>query len=111
MNDCRVDTEVEGGVLIARLEGEIDIANVDRTRNALADAVTNDILRVVIDLSEVTYLDSAAINVFLSLLDRLRIRGQELRLVVPPDSPVLDALRYAGVVEILAIRESVGDAL
>jgi len=43
--------------------------------------------------------------------ERLRVRGQELRLVVPPASGAHDALRYAGVLDALAVSESVDTAL
>jgi hypothetical protein len=39
------------------------------------------------------------------------VRGQEVRLVVPPGSGAYDALRYAGVLEALAFSDSVDAAL
>jgi anti-anti-sigma factor len=99
------------GVLVARLEGEIDLANADVVRSALARAASNDVLGVVVDLSETTYMGSAGINVLFHLRERLRVRGQEVRLVVPPGSGAYDALRYAGVLEALALSDSVDAAL
>jgi anti-anti-sigma factor len=102
--------ETADGVLVARLEGEIDLSNADVVRSGVARAASNDMVGAVIDLSKTTYMDSAAINVLFHLRERLRIRGQELRLVVPPGSGAYDALRYAGVLEALAISESVDAA-
>jgi anti-sigma B factor antagonist len=108
-HELRIETV--GGVLVARVEGEIDLANADVVRSSLARAASNDIVGAVIDLSKATYMDSAAINVLFHLRERLRVRGQELRLVVPPGSGAYDALRYAGVLEALALSDSVDAAL
>jgi anti-anti-sigma factor len=108
-HELRVHTA--DGVLVARLEGEVDLANADVVRSALARAASNDIVGAVIDLSKITYMDSAGINVLFHLRERLRVRGQELRLVVPPESGAYDALRYAGVLDALALSDSVDAAL
>jgi anti-anti-sigma factor len=108
-HELRIETA--DGVLVARLEGEIDLANADVVRSGLARAASNDIVGAVIDLSRTTYMDSAGINVLFHFRERLRVRGQELRLVVPPGSAAYDALRYAGVLEALALSDSVDAAL
>ena len=102
--------ESADGVLVARLEGEIDLSNADVVRSGVARAASNDMVGAVIDLSKTTYMDSAAINVLFHLRERLRMRGQELRLVVTPGSGAYDALRYAGVLETLSLSESVDAA-
>jgi anti-anti-sigma factor len=99
------------GILVARLEGEIDMANVDVVRTALVRAVSNQVLAAILDLSHTAYIDSAGIGLLFHLRERLRVRGQELRLVVPSDSPAFVALRYAGVLETLAVRASVDAAV
>lgn len=110
MTDCDVNIEIEDGTLVARLTGEVDMSNIDAVRNVLAEAISNDALRAVIDLSETGYLDSAGINFFLELRERLRVRGQGLRLVVPEGSPVLPALEYAGVTDALRVSATVPEA-
>ena len=111
MTDCDVNVEASEGVVVAQLEGEIDMANVDVVSGALLRATNNEALGLVVDLSETRYLDSAGINVLFQLRERLRVRGQGLRLVVAPGSPVYDALRYAKVLSTLDLNESVADAV
>jgi anti-anti-sigma factor len=84
-------------ILIARVTGEIDTSNAGELRNAIVEATPNDALGVVLDLSDVDYLDSAGIHLLYRLGESLRNRGQTLRIVVPPQSPTADALRLAGV--------------
>ena len=84
-------------IVIARAAGEIDMSNATDLRNAITEATPNDALGVVLDLSEVHYVDSAGIHLLYRLGESLRDRGQTLRVVVPPDSAASDALRLAGI--------------
>ena len=84
-------------ILIARVTGEIDMSNAGELRTAITGATPNDALGVVLDLSEVNYLDSAGIHLLYRLGESLRNRGQTLRVVIPPESPAGDALRHAGI--------------
>jgi anti-anti-sigma factor len=87
----------ESGVLVARLTGELDMSNAEDIGAAVLEATPNDARGIVLDLSDVQYLDSAGIYVVFGMRSRLRARGQNLRLTVPGGSPVDDALRLAGV--------------
>ena len=99
------------GVVIARINGEVDMSNAGELKNALLRAITNETLGVVIDLSEVAYLDSAAIHLLYELRDQLKTRGQEIRLVVPSDAPVGDTLRLADVPAAVSIASGVEAAI
>src|SRR5579871_4753285 len=98
-------------VLIARVTGEVDLSNAERLREVLADATENHVHALVLDFSELDYLDSAGIQLIYRLRESLRARGQELRLVIPSDSPVRHALRLAGVAASVEMLESVEEAI
>jgi stage II sporulation protein AA (anti-sigma F factor antagonist) len=85
------------GVIVVSVTGEIDASNAGDLRAAVIDATPNDALGVVLDLSEVNYIDSAGIHLLYRLGDSLRARGQTLRIVIPPESAASDTLRLAGV--------------
>ena len=89
--------ETRGPVVVARLRGDIDMSNAGQLRDELNAATSNDALGLVLDLSEVEYLDSAGIHMIHRLRDGLRTHGQQLRLVIPADSLVTSTLRLAGV--------------
>lgn len=93
--DLRIDRR--DGIVIAHVIGEIDLSNATELRVAVTDATPNDALGVVLDLSEVSYIDSAGIHLLFRLGENLRSRGQTLRIVIPPGSPPNDALRLAGI--------------
>ncbi len=107
--DLRFGTE--GPAIVACLSGEIDMSNASELAASIAGSATNDLLAVVLDVSEVEYLDSAGIQMVFSLRESLRVRGQQLLLVVPDGSPVNDALRLAGVVGLIEASPDVAGAL
>ena len=98
-------------VLVARLEGEIDMSNATALGAAITARVPGDAAAVVLDLGAVDYVDSAGIHVVYELRERLKRRGQEIRLVVAPDSPIAATLRYADVPGTIGAAASVQDAI
>jgi anti-anti-sigma factor len=99
------------GLLLVRLSGEIDSSNSAELRTAITEATPNDAHGVVLDLTSVDYLDSAGIHLLFRLRESLRARSQGLRVVVPPASMVTDALRLAGVKEVVELDDTVEQAI
>jgi anti-anti-sigma factor len=83
------------------------MSNAEGIGAAVLEATGNETLGVVLDLTDVRYLDSAGIYVVFGMRSRLRARGQVLRLVIPGASPVDDALRLAGVQRHVDVVETV----
>jgi anti-anti-sigma factor len=93
----------EQGVPVAAVRGEVDASNAGEVARALHDAVPNASFGLVLDLTAVTYLDSAGIQMLFDTVLRLDRRQQRLHLVVPPGSFVEDVMlstNLAGVVDI-----------
>jgi anti-anti-sigma factor len=99
------------GAVIARVTGEIDVTNAESLGGAVAEAIPNQMHALVLDLTEVLYIDSAGIRLIYQLGERLRARGQALRLVAPHASASHDALRLAGVATHVDTIETVEEAL
>ncbi len=74
-----------GAGLVLAISGEVDISNID----AVADVIhrlPNTDAGLLIDLTEVNYLDSSAVSLLHDLAMRLRNRAQQLIVVSPPDT-------------------------
>ena len=106
MSLAELHTEVVDRVLIARIEGEVDMSNAAEIGSAISDRISNESLGLVLDLSSVGYMDSAAIHTLFELRAGLRNRGQEMRLVIPPDATVAHALRIMDVPRTIGAAES-----
>ena len=63
------DGDPVGTVAIA-LSGELDLASVDQLDAAIRDAEETDIGWIVVDLSEVTFIDSTGLSVLLNAKKR-----------------------------------------
>jgi anti-anti-sigma factor len=89
------------------VSGEIDLANVDEVRHAITAALSDDPARVVLDLRETTYLDSAAIAMLFRLAQRLGHRRQQLSLVVPRDAPIRAVLDLTRIDTVIPLHDTV----
>lgn len=85
---ARVAIEMRGRDVIAGVEGEVDITNVDEVQARLSAAVPGEAGAMVVDLTDTTYLDSAGLRMLFTLAAQLRDRRQELHIVVPNRSNV-----------------------
>ena len=97
----------DDGVVVASLSGEIDLSNAAEITDALLGGVPNDALGLVIDLSEVSYLDSAGVRMLAELDHRLGWRAQVLRVVAPEASRSRRVLEIAGLERVLSLDTSV----
>jgi anti-sigma B factor antagonist len=108
MSDPTIHVEHVDNVAVVRIAGEIDLANASRVGRSLATAAASSGL--VVDLAEVTYLDSAGIGELFALAARLRINGG-LALVVPDGSPLLRLFKITRFDEAAPICPTEDDAI
>jgi anti-anti-sigma factor len=108
---AEIAVERHGGVVVARLSGEVDMTNASYVGEELASSVPNDALALAVDLTETRYLDSAAIELLFDLARRMRRRRQALRLVVPPSSPLRRVLELTDVRSAAPVHDSIESAL
>jgi anti-sigma B factor antagonist len=100
----RLEFEDRGTVVLARLGGEVDAANAATVQADLLRRSNGGVL--VLDLRDTGYLDSAGI----AMLEALR-RVTDLRLVYDHLSIVGRALSIVGFDQVLAVFDSVDDAV
>jgi anti-anti-sigma factor len=107
---ARLDVRTSGTVVIAEITGEIDMSNATDLGTAVVAPLTNESTGLVLDLSRVTYIDSAGIHVIYELRERLAGRALERRLVEPADAPTVSALRLTGVPEVVPVAAAAVEA-
>jgi anti-anti-sigma factor len=106
-----LQTEFVGRIVLARVTGEIDLSNAGELGVVVLERVTNEALGLVLEMSDVSYMDSAGINTVFELRGQLKNRGQELRLVVPPGAPIAEALRIVDAPRTIGVSESTDAAV
>jgi anti-anti-sigma factor len=103
--------ERRDGSVVARLSGEVDMSNATYVRDQLLTSMPNEAVVLVLDISGCRYLDSAAIEVLFDVSRRLARRRQELRLVMPPSSPLRRVIELTQVHTAAPLYESLEEAL
>lgn len=103
--------ERRDGNVVARLGGEVDMSNATYVREQLLASMPNETHALVLDISACTYLDSAAIEVLFDISRRLAQRRQQLRLVMPPDSPLRRVIELTEVHTAAPVFPSLDGAL
>jgi anti-anti-sigma factor len=88
----------------------VDASNAAELRIALVDRLSNDVLGLVIDMSDMTYLDSTGISLLFELARGLSARRQVLRLVVPGASPIRRVLDLCDIASVAPIDETAAEA-
>ena len=87
------------------LSGEIDISNAAHLARAIKGSVSNLDHGLILDLSRVTYVDSAGIKVLFDLARRLKDHQQRLVLVVPEGAGVRRSLALGGLLGVVEVLE------
>ncbi len=90
--------------------GEIDLFTAPELKKVLTDAIDSGELRIAIDLSEVSFLDSTALGVLIGAVKRLRSRGGALA-IVNTDSSIAKTFEITGLDQIFTIVGSREEAL
>ena len=112
MNDlARVEGEHQGTLCLVRVHGEIDLSNAHEVSAAIGIAMGQEARGLVVDLSDLTYLDSAGVALLLRLAERLRSRRRQMHLVVPHGSPVRRVLDFTGLPRVIPLEARLEDAL
>lgn len=108
---AQLQLDEENGVTVATVHGEIDLSNAAELEMAISHAVGNEAAGLVVDLSDVDYLDSSGVTLLFNLARRLARRQQEFVAVVPGDAHVREILTLSGATEGLELRESLQEAV
>jgi anti-anti-sigma factor len=108
---ARVDIERQEDNLVARLQGEIDASNAASLEQDIIAAIPNTTAGLVVELSEVEYMDSSGIRMLFVLHNQLEQRGQRLRAVVPDTTPIKHVLDCLGVGTLIPLDAELSAAL
>jgi stage II sporulation protein AA (anti-sigma F factor antagonist) len=101
---ARVETRTEGGSIHIALSGEIDLANAATVENELRAAISHQSSAVLIDLTNLTYMDSVGIRILFALVSRLNPLQTMPTLIVPLEAPTRRLIEIAGFETVVCLR-------
>jgi anti-anti-sigma factor len=109
-SDVVVTADEVQGIVLFRLRGEIDSSNASDVLTQLEGAPQGR--NVILDLGELSFIDSSGVRMLLMLLAHVTQHGGKLRLAVPPESRlrhVFSVLELEAAIPIdAAVSEGVG---
>jgi anti-sigma B factor antagonist len=98
------------GVGVVVLEGEIDIYSAPQFKEVLVNGIEDGAIRMVVDLTGVTFIDSTALGVLVSGAKRVRPRNGSLDIVCNDDN-IIRIFEITGLDRIFGIYGSRDEAI
>jgi anti-sigma B factor antagonist len=96
-----VGPEIE--TCLVRAVGELDLATVAALENELSRLLSSDLQRVVLDLGELTFVDSVGLVCLVNAARRSSRDGDRLRMLPAADETVNRTLRLTGLDQVLPL--------
>jgi anti-sigma B factor antagonist len=106
VTDFDLATQAIGTATVIAVSGELDVATVPQLRTALTEAAERGSTRLVVDLSEVTFVDSVSVGAILHAQKRLGLEGR-LAVVLAPSSyarVIFDVVGADAVLDVVQTR-------
>lgn len=86
-----------GDIVMAVVEGEIDLSNAPGLKGKLTAAVPNSAHGLLVDLTGLEFLDSSGVHMLYDVADRLATRQQRFAVVLEAGAPPRRAIELSGV--------------
>ena len=83
-----VEVREDNGVVVASIAGELDLSNSPATGDAIEAALPASARALVVDFSNLTFLDSSGVAMLFRLVRRLGDHRQQLHVVAPSGEAV-----------------------
>ena len=109
MADVRIEREDK--IVVAVVTGEVDMSNAASVRQQIAESVTPSDDSLLVDLSELSFIDSAGLHMMIELGTVLDERRQHLLLCVSHDSPIERAIEIIGLSRSVSVHADRGEAM
>jgi anti-sigma B factor antagonist len=107
--DPVLGVEAVGDARVVKLAGELDLYNAGEVREALSRAAADGPQRIVVDLSEVEFIDSTALGVLIEA--RTKLDNRRALMLAAPALETRRVLEISGLDRLFTVHQSVPEAL
>jgi anti-anti-sigma factor len=105
-----IKSEHNGDAIVYRLRGSLDLATAPSLRAALIEAANEGKHEIIVDLSQLEFLDSTGLGALIGAHRRAMENGGRVRLIVK-EGPIQRLLTITGLMRILAVYGTMDAAL
>ncbi|GAA2117831.1 STAS domain-containing protein [Nocardioides bigeumensis] len=104
-----LEKQVDGQVAVLRCSGRLNMGAAGRLRAAVDETVADGVRRIVVDLSETSFVDSSGLGALVGGLKSARQAGGDLRIAAAPEQ-VRTVLALTNLDRVLTPHQTVEDA-
>lgn len=108
--DVTVTSRENGDRTVVEVTGEIDVYTAPALREELSRLVDGEHTNLVVDLTQVSFMDSTGLGVLVGALKKVRTLGGDLQLVITQEK-ILKVFRITALTQVFTIHPSLEDAL
>ncbi|WP_372592920.1 STAS domain-containing protein [Actinotalea sp.] len=108
--DVSVTSRESGDRTVVEVRGEIDVYTAPVLREELSSLVDSQHTNLVVDLTQVSFMDSTGLGVLVGGLKKVRTLGGDLSLVIDQEA-ILKVFRITALTQVFSIHSTLEDAL
>ncbi len=108
--DVSVTSRESGDRTVVEVRGEIDVYTAPVLREELTSLVDRQRTNLVVDLTQVSFMDSTGLGVLVGGLKKVRTLGGDLSLVIDQET-ILKVFRITALTQVFSIHSTLEDAL
>jgi anti-anti-sigma factor len=94
---ANVKVHIDATMVQLAIAGEIDLANAATVEDEVLAAVDNKVTGVVVDLTDLMYIDSSGLRILFLLASRLDVLQITMKVVAPRSSPIRRVVELSGL--------------
>ncbi len=107
--ELQIRDEQDGAMCVLTLQGEVDVYTAPALKEKLVNNIEQGCNNVLVDMEDVTFIDSSGLGVLVSALRRARERGGSVRIRCTRDN-ILKIFRITGLDKVFPIYSDLAEA-
>lgn len=108
--DVSVTSRQSGDRTVIEVKGEIDVYTAPALREEISSLVDAEHTTIVVDLTQVSFMDSTGLGVLVGALKKVRTLGGDLSLVINEEK-ILKVFRITALTQVFSIHPTLDEAL
>jgi anti-sigma B factor antagonist len=108
--DVSVTSRQSGDRTVIEVKGEIDVYTAPALREEISSLVDAEHTTIVVDLTQVSFMDSTGLGVLVGALKKVRTLGGDLSLVINEEK-ILKVFRITALTQVFSIHPTLEEAL
>lgn len=108
--DVTVTSRANGDRTIVEVTGEIDVYTAPALREELSSLIDAENTDLVVDLTQVSFMDSTGLGVLVGALKKVRTLGGDLQLIISQEK-ILKVFRITALTQVFTIHATLEESL